>query len=102
MMPFVGLTIRMRLNSAFLPRTTACQTSSSVNCRQPKGFDTTKMDNEWELEEGIPQVEDPFIQQYLNGRNSLIDQEQKQRHGWRSIQLLLCSSIPFAWTLIVF
>lgn len=37
--------------------------------------------NEWELEEGIPQVEDPFIQQYLNGRNSLIAQEQKLRHG---------------------
>lgn len=39
------------------------------------------MDNEWELDEGIPQVEDPFIQQYLNGRKSLIAQEQKQRHG---------------------
>lgn len=39
------------------------------------------VDNEWELEEGIPQVEDPFIQQYLNGRKSLIAQEQKQRHG---------------------
>ena len=39
------------------------------------------MDHEWELEEGIPQVQDPFIQQYINGRNSLIAQEQKQRHG---------------------
>ncbi|PKY06726.1 putative CECR1 family adenosine deaminase [Aspergillus campestris IBT 28561] len=37
-------------------------------------------DIEWELEEGIPQLEDPFIQQYLKGRDSLISEEQKQRH----------------------
>ena len=36
---------------------------------------------EWQIEEGIPQVEDPFIQQYLRGRSSLILEEQKQRHG---------------------
>lgn len=36
---------------------------------------------DWELEEGIPQVEDPFIQQYLKGRNALIAEEQKRRHG---------------------
>ncbi|PYH35049.1 putative CECR1 family adenosine deaminase [Aspergillus neoniger CBS 115656] len=35
---------------------------------------------EWQIEEGIPQVEDPFIQQYLRGRSSLILEEQKQRH----------------------
>lgn len=35
---------------------------------------------EWELEEGIPQVEDPFIQKYMQGRQALIDQEKKQRH----------------------
>ena len=40
-----------------------------------------KPDVEWELEEGIPQVNDPFIQQYLKGRSSLIEEEQKQRHG---------------------
>ncbi|PLB50154.1 putative CECR1 family adenosine deaminase [Aspergillus steynii IBT 23096] len=39
-------------------------------------------DVEWELEEGIPQVDDPFIQQYLKGRNSLIEEEQKQRHDF--------------------
>ncbi|PYI29243.1 CECR1 family adenosine deaminase [Aspergillus indologenus CBS 114.80] len=39
-------------------------------------------DKQWELEEGIPQVEDPFIQQYLKGRDSLILQEQKQRHDF--------------------
>ena len=38
-------------------------------------------DVNWELEEGIPQVEDPFIQKYLNGRDALIAQEHKQRHG---------------------
>ena len=35
---------------------------------------------EWELEEGIPQVEDPFIQKYMLGRQALIEQEKKQRH----------------------
>lgn len=38
-------------------------------------------ENEWELEEGIPQVEDPFIQQYLKGRDALIMEEKKRRHG---------------------
>ncbi|RHZ65834.1 putative CECR1 family adenosine deaminase [Aspergillus thermomutatus] len=37
-------------------------------------------DTEWELEEGIPQVEEPFIQQYLKGRDALVLEEQKQRH----------------------
>lgn len=36
---------------------------------------------EWELEEGIPQVGDPFIQQYLKGRDALIAEEHKRRHG---------------------
>ncbi|KAJ5082957.1 hypothetical protein N7532_012000 [Penicillium argentinense] len=34
----------------------------------------------WELEEGIPQFEDPFIQQYLKGRDALVAEEQKRRH----------------------
>ncbi|DAA76609.1 TPA_exp: Uncharacterized protein A8136_7286 [Trichophyton benhamiae CBS 112371] len=34
----------------------------------------------WEVEEGIPQFEDPFIQKYLQGRNALIQEEKKQRH----------------------
>lgn len=38
-------------------------------------------ENEWELEEGIPQVGDPFIQQYLKGRDALILEEKKRRHG---------------------
>jgi adenosine deaminase CECR1 len=36
---------------------------------------------DWELEEGLPQFEDPFIQQYLKGRDALIAEEQKRRHG---------------------
>lgn len=36
---------------------------------------------EWELDEGIPQFEDGFIQKYLQGRDALIDEEKKQRHG---------------------
>jgi adenosine deaminase CECR1 len=41
----------------------------------------TRDNKDWELEEGVPQVEDPFIQQYLKGRNALIAEEQKRRHG---------------------
>lgn len=36
---------------------------------------------EWELDNGVPQVRDPFIQKYLQGRHALIEQEHKQRHG---------------------
>jgi adenosine deaminase CECR1 len=42
---------------------------------------TSEDDLEWEQEEGIPQFEDAFIQKYLNGRDALIEQEHKQRHG---------------------
>ncbi|KAM5488577.1 putative adenosine deaminase, partial [Microsporum audouinii] len=35
---------------------------------------------DWEVEEGIPQFEDRFIQKYLHGRNALIQEEKKQRH----------------------
>lgn len=38
-------------------------------------------DVEWELNEGVPQVEDPFIQKYLSGRDALIQEEKKRRHG---------------------
>ena len=38
-------------------------------------------DVEFEFSEGIPQVEDGFIQKYLQGRQALIEQEEKQRHG---------------------
>ncbi len=38
-------------------------------------------DLDWELEQGIPQLEDPFIQKYIHGREALIEQEKKKRHG---------------------
>ncbi|KAJ5814621.1 hypothetical protein N7474_006398 [Penicillium riverlandense] len=39
-------------------------------------------DTDWELQQGVPQVEDPFIQQYLRGRDALIAEEQKRRHDF--------------------
>ncbi|KAI9719472.1 MAG: hypothetical protein M1812_003543 [Candelaria pacifica] len=36
-------------------------------------------DNDWEAEEGLPQMEDQFIQKYMQGRSALIAQENKQR-----------------------
>lgn len=45
----------------------------------------------WEKSEGIPQVEDPFIQKYLNGRDALIEQEHKQRHG-QNLHYSICPS----------
>ena len=35
--------------------------------------------SDWEIEEGVPQFEDQFIQQYLQGREALIEQEKSQR-----------------------
>jgi adenosine deaminase CECR1 len=43
---------------------------------------------DWELEEGLPQFEDPFIQQYLKGRDALIAEEQKRRHGKITVEML--------------
>ena len=37
---------------------------------------------EYELDLGIPQPSDPFIQKYLSGRAALIAQEKKQRHDY--------------------
>jgi len=42
-------------------------------------------DLEWELDEGIPQFEDPFIEKYMKGRDALIEQEKKSRHGKRKV-----------------
>jgi adenosine deaminase CECR1 len=39
-------------------------------------------DDNWEQEEGVPSLSDPFIQKYLAGRDALIEQEKKQRSGW--------------------
>ncbi|MCJ1273043.1 hypothetical protein MMC21_000832 [Puttea exsequens] len=35
--------------------------------------------SDWEIEEGLPQFRDQFIQQYLQGREQLIEQESSQR-----------------------
>ena len=35
--------------------------------------------SDWEIEEGLPQFEDQFIQKYFQGREALIDQEKSQR-----------------------
>ena len=50
-------------------------------------------DLEWELEQGIPQFEDPFIEKYMQGREALIEQEKKQRHGNYATLIVLCSTI---------
>ncbi|KAL4780587.1 hypothetical protein BJX76DRAFT_39435 [Aspergillus varians] len=34
----------------------------------------------WEAEEGVPHIDDPFIQRFLTGRLSLIQREESQRH----------------------
>lgn len=39
-------------------------------------------DEDWEVAEGIPRFEDKFIQQYLNGRDALVEQEKQKRSGW--------------------
>ena len=49
--------------------------------------DELEEDLEWELEEGIPQFEDPFIEKYLTGRDALIEQEKKHRHGESAPQI---------------
>lgn len=35
--------------------------------------------SDWEIEEGLPQYTDPFIQKYYEGREALIEQEKAQR-----------------------
>lgn len=35
--------------------------------------------SDWEIDEGLPQFEDQFIQKYFQGREALIDQEKSQR-----------------------
>ncbi len=44
--------------------------------------------SEWEIEEGLPQFGDQFIQQYLQGREALIEQEKAQRSDYAFRQTL--------------
>ncbi|KAL4808231.1 hypothetical protein BDV18DRAFT_134504 [Aspergillus unguis] len=34
----------------------------------------------WDAEEGVPHIDDPFIQRFLSGRDSMIQREVAQRH----------------------
>ena len=43
------------------------------------GLDGEDDISDWEIEEGLPQHGDPFIQKYYAGREALIEQEQSQR-----------------------
>jgi hypothetical protein len=38
-------------------------------------------DDAWHQKEGVPRLEDQFIQKYLDGRDALVAQEKKQRSG---------------------
>ena len=49
--------------------------ASTSDNRSDAGSDKS----DWELEEGLPQFEDQFIQKYFQGREALIDQEKSQR-----------------------
>ena len=44
--------------------------------------------SDWEIEDGLPQFSDQFIQQYLQGREALIEQEQSQRSDYAFRQSL--------------
>lgn len=51
-------------------------------------------DDEWkEVSEGLPSKEEPFIEQYVAGREALIAQEKKQRSGQLKIHLLVLPSL---------
>lgn len=40
---------------------------------------STENDDEWHAKEGVPRLDDPFIQQFLTGRDNLVQQEKSQR-----------------------
>ena len=48
---------------------------------QSEALEDYDEDIAWEREQGIPQPDDPFIEQYFNGRDKLIAQEDKHRSG---------------------
>ena len=50
--------------------------------------DTESQVSDWEIEEGLPQFKDQFIQQYLQGREALVDQEKSQRSDYAFRQSL--------------
>ena len=48
---------------------------------QANGTDENAEDEKWERDEGIPLLSDQFIQKYFQGRDALIEQEDKHRNG---------------------
>ena len=50
--------------------------------------DSEQCASEWEVEDGLPQFSDQFIQQYLSGREALIEQEIAQRSDYAFRQSL--------------
>lgn len=58
---------------------------------------------QWEIEEGIPQRSDPFIQKYFQGRDALVAQEDKHRSGQSSslYTMLLDTTIADTYAKIV-
>jgi hypothetical protein len=61
--------------------TTASERQTADDAIEEDDLESIDSDLEWELDEGIPQPEDQFIQKYMQGRTALIEQEKKQRHG---------------------
>lgn len=51
----------------------------------PPQLEDTAVDDDWEREEGVPSFQEPFILKYLEGRDSLIATEKKQRSGRRNL-----------------
>ena len=49
--------------------------SSAPDIQSEPGSDIS----DWEIEEGLPQFQDQFIQKYFQGREALVDQEKSQR-----------------------
>lgn len=60
--------------------TTAAKAEAFPEVEQEE-LDEVDEDELWELEQGIPQFADPFIQKYFDGRDALIAQEDKHRSG---------------------
>ena len=58
-----------------------CTHLTLVDLQYPTTAGMPSDDIDWELAEGVPQFENPFIQKYLQGRHALIEEEHKQRHG---------------------
>lgn len=48
----------------------------------------SETDTQWATEEGLPEPADTFVQQYLNGREALIEQEKAQRSDYAFRQSL--------------